>query len=139
MATLVQPLASKFHSTRNARGLVVTTAAVAVGLGISGVAVAAGSLLLGVVAGIVLGAGVGTGLVSGLREVQRIAGDVDLAGLTGVFYAVAYVGFLAPTILSALEVFAAPSILLGLLAIVAVVALALIALRWSKHLTAAND
>jgi hypothetical protein len=47
------------------------------------------------------GAGIGIALSSGLLEVQRIAGPADAAGLTGVFYAFAYAGFLAPTITAA--------------------------------------
>ncbi|MGB3170813.1 MAG: MFS transporter, partial [Rhodococcus sp. (in: high G+C Gram-positive bacteria)] len=44
----------------------------------------------------------GMALVSGLQEVQRIAGPDDLAGLTAVFYSLTYLGFAVPAILSAI-------------------------------------
>ena len=56
---------------------------------------ATGILWLGVAAAAVCGVGIGIGLSSCLLEVQRIATPRDLAGLTGVFYAFAYLGFLA--------------------------------------------
>ena len=65
-------------------------------------AVSTEDLLVGVAASVVLGCGFGIGLVSGLMEVQRIAPPHEMAKLTGVFYAVAYTGFAAPTILAAL-------------------------------------
>lgn len=49
-----------------------------------------------------IGAGLGIVLVSGLLEVQRIATSGDLAALTGVFYAIAYAGFLAPILIAAI-------------------------------------
>ncbi|GHI93915.1 hypothetical protein [Streptomyces olivaceus] len=60
------------------------------------------SWVLGILAAAVSGSGMGVGMVSGVLEVQRIAGPADLAGLTGVFYAIAYSGFLLPTVLAAL-------------------------------------
>ncbi|XVU28687.1 hypothetical protein ACQPZJ_17025 [Actinoplanes sp. CA-054009] len=56
---------------------------------------------LGIFAAAVAGTGLGIGLVSGLLEIQRIASPTDLAALTGVFYAVAYSGFLASALISA--------------------------------------
>ncbi len=58
------------------------------------------SWVLGILAAAVSGSGMGVGMVSGVLEVQRIAGPADLAGLTGVFYAIAYSGFLLPTVLA---------------------------------------
>jgi len=50
----------------------------------------------------VLGIGYGTVLVTGLTRVQMIAPPRDLAGLTGIFYALTYVGFLFPTVIAAM-------------------------------------
>ena len=44
----------------------------------------------------------GSVLVTGLTRVQQIAPAQDLAGLTGIFYALTYVGFLFPTVIAAL-------------------------------------
>ncbi|MFI9081938.1 MFS transporter [Streptomyces sioyaensis] len=102
VAALVQPLAKRIDSPSSARGLVVFLFLTAVGLSVLTAAYHWQSPLLGVVTTLVLGCAVGTGLVSGLLEVQRIAGPRDLAGLTGVFYSVAYAGFLTPTALAAI-------------------------------------
>jgi len=125
-ATLVQPVAKRVHSLESARGLALCIAAIGVGLACVVLAVRTDSLLVGALACVILGAGVGTGLVSGLLEVQRIAGAHDLAGLTGIFYAVAYAGFLAPTVLASLTSVAGVSTLLGCMVLLAAAALALV-------------
>lgn len=102
VASLVQPIAKRLDSVSSARGLVSALGTIAAGLVVLTAAVGMRSLALGVVASVVLGAGMGIALVSGLLEVQRIATPRDLAGLTGVFYAVAYAGFLVPTLMAAL-------------------------------------
>ncbi|MCF8603505.1 MFS transporter [Gordonia sp. HY442] len=98
----VQPLAKRIDSASSARGLLVSLATLLLGIVVMIVAVTADSLLIGVVASVVFGVGFGIGLTSGLMEVQRIAPPEDLARLTGIFYAVAYIGFAMPTILAAL-------------------------------------
>lgn len=102
VSTFIQPLAKRLHSLDSARGLIVALLAVAAGVLIVAVAIAWQSPVLGVAACIVIGAALGIGLVSGLLETQRIATPEDLATLTGVFYAIAYAGFLAPSLISAL-------------------------------------
>jgi MFS family permease len=100
VAALVQPWAKRLDSPDSAHGLVVSLVLTAAGLGLFTLAQWQRSPLLGVATAAVLGCGIGVGLVSGLMEVQRIAGPRDLAGLTGVFYALAYAGFLTPTVLA---------------------------------------
>ncbi|MGN6425423.1 MAG: MFS transporter [Leifsonia sp.] len=139
VASLVQPIAKRLHSLASARGLVAALATIAVGLAVLTGAVAARSLLLGLVAAVVLGAGMGIALVSGLLEVQSIASPRELAGLTGMFYAVAYAGFLVPTLLAAIT---PPLSTIGLF--VALVALAtlsalLLLLSSTKHLPRAAE
>lgn len=80
------------------------------------------SWVLGILAAAVSGSGMGVGMVSGVLEVQRIAGPADLAGLTGVFYAIAYSGFLLPTVLAALAGHGGPPVPLLLVAITAMAA-----------------
>jgi MFS family permease len=102
VAALVQPWAKRIDSRDSARGLAVTLVFITAGLALAAVADWRISLPLGIVASLVLGAGIGIGMVSGLLEVQRIATPADLAGLTGLFYALAYAGFLTPTVMAGL-------------------------------------
>ncbi|MBR8745423.1 hypothetical protein DSY14_27655, partial [Nocardiopsis sp. MG754419] len=51
---------------------------------------------------VVLGTAYGICVVAGLLHVQAIAAPRELAGLTGVYYSLAYTGFLLPTLPAAL-------------------------------------
>lgn len=115
-SALVQPWAKRLDSLDSARGLLAGLALITLGVTLVAAADLLRSWPLGIAAAALAGAGMGTGLVSGILEVQRIARPADLAGLTGVFYAVAYSGFLAPTLLSALATWSGvpvPALLLG--------------------------
>ena len=57
-------------------------------------------LVVGVAA--LLGASYGVCVVAGLVIAQSLASPRELAGITGVYYSLAYLGFLLPTILAAL-------------------------------------
>ncbi|MDN4616014.1 MFS transporter [Leifsonia sp. F6_8S_P_1B] len=134
MASLVQPIAKRLHTVSSARGLVSALAIMAVGLAVLTGAVAARSLLLGLAAAVVLGAGMGVALVSGLLEVQRIASPRDLAGLTGVFYAVAYAGFLLPTLMAALTPPLPTLVLLAAVVVLAVLSALALLPASTRHL-----
>lgn len=136
VASLVQPLAKRIDSTSNARGLVVCLGGIAAGIVVLTLAVIYSSPAIGLVASVVFGFGMGIGLVSGLMEVQRIAPDRELAGLTGVFYAVAYAGFLTPTLLAAITPPMTTVGLFGALAVLACVSAGVILLSYRKHLPA---
>jgi MFS family permease len=128
---VVQPLARRFESTRTARSL-----AVALGVGILGVAVAAVAaatlnVVITLAAAAILGAGYGLLLISGLVEIQRIADAHDLAGLTGVYYSLTYVGFLLPAALSELSRWFSYSTLFGIGVVVGVGSLVVL-LRHSR-------
>ena len=99
VGVLVQPLARRIDRDDDARGARAGLAAVTVGL-VLGAAAAAASHGLVLVAAAVLGAGYGLGLVSGLLEIQRLAGPDDLAGMTAVYYALTYLGFGVPLVLA---------------------------------------
>lgn len=109
------------------------TARIGVGLTIAGTLTAAlvaatASVPVAVVAAVLLGAGYGFVLLSGLQEVQRIAAPEQLAGLTAVYYSLTYLGFLLPVVLAALTPFAGyPALLVA----VAAVQAACLALVWS--------
>ncbi|MDR6171231.1 MFS transporter [Curtobacterium sp. SORGH_AS_0776] len=126
VSSAVQPLAGRVTSLLSARGLLTAVALMTAGIAVVVVAVQLQSVAIGLVANVVIGLGIGLALVSSLLEVQRIAGARDLAGLTGVFYAAAYAGFLAPAVIAAVaNVVAVPTILwvvvgLGVLSWVAI-------------------
>lgn len=98
----VQPLARRLDHVRSARALLVAMAVVVAGLVVAAATAATVDPWLGALAAVVLGSGYGVNLVSGLQEVQRVAGPDDLGGLTGVYYALGYLGFLLPTVMAVL-------------------------------------
>jgi hypothetical protein len=108
------------------------------GLLVMMIAVAADQLLVGALASVVFGAGFGIGLVSGLLEVQRIAPAAELARLTGVFYAIAYLGFIVPTILAALTPPFTTLALLGVLVILLGLSTIAVMAGYRRHLPIAN-
>ncbi|MGI5175710.1 MFS transporter [Dactylosporangium sp. CA-152071] len=135
-SALVQPWAKRLDALDSARGLLTGVAVIVAATVLVAVAVHWHSWPLGIVAATVSGAGMGVAMVSGVLEVQRIAGPAGLAGLTGVFYAVAYGGFLAPTVLSFVAGrtgVAVPALLLGL-AGVGVVCGLLLMRSYRRHL-----
>jgi predicted MFS family arabinose efflux permease len=133
----VQPLARRLDCRSSARAVLAGMLMVA-----GGITVCAGnawllSPWLGLAGALVLGAGYGIGLVSGLQEVQRIAAPADLAGLTGVYYALCYVGFLLPTVLAALATVFSYAAMLVALAAGALACLNMVARRSRSYLPTA--
>lgn len=61
-----------------------------------------------------------TTVVAGLIEIQKIATTEDLAGMTGLYYSLSYVGFLLPAILAAASNNIGYPILLGTVAAVTI-------------------
>lgn len=91
--------------------------------------------ILGVIlTAIVLGGGYGMCLVSGLGEVQRIAGPNDLGGLTAIFYAVTYIGFFFPMLLTKLNDWFTYPIMLGFGVVMATLALIVVTIFSKKFL-----
>ncbi|ROP65710.1 MFS transporter [Curtobacterium sp. ZW137] len=118
VSSAVQPIAKRVHSITSARGLAWAVFLMTLGIAVVGVAIVLQSVWIGLAANVVIGVGIGFGLVSSLLEVQRIAGPRDLAGLTGVFYAAAYAGFLAPAVIAAVAgVVALPVVLAVIVAL----------------------
>ncbi|MFF0246713.1 MFS transporter [Streptosporangium sandarakinum] len=125
----VQPVAKRLHGEEGARTGRAPVAAMAVML-LGAVLCAANALLLSpwlaAAAAVALGAGYGIAMVSGLQEIQRMAGADDLAGLTGVYYALAYSGFLLPTVLATLAGWLSYPVMLTVVAVVALICLGLV-------------
>jgi hypothetical protein len=129
---LVQPLAKRLDRTTSARGVLVGMVVMSGGLAVSAAAAVVRSPVLALVAAVVLGGAYGIAVVSGLLELTRLARPADLAALTGVYYALAYVGFLLPSLLALLSPVASYPVMLGALVLVALAGTVLIA-RHSRH------
>lgn len=72
--------------------------------------------------------------MGGLREIQRIAGPNDLAGLTAVFYSLTYLGFFIPMIISAIGAWLNYTEMFFTGAVIALLSVGVIAFSWRKHL-----
>lgn len=117
---LIQPVARRIEARGEGRsagtvGLVVAT----VGLLLSAVAADAQEIWLLVPCALVLGSSYGMILVSGLIEVQRLAVDGAVAGLTAAYYVLTYLGFAAPYLLAIAAHAAAYPVLLTITALLA--------------------
>ncbi|QYF74587.1 MFS transporter [Cryobacterium sp. PAMC25264] len=124
---LVQPQVSRLNSITHGRALLVGMGLMVVGV-LSAVATSltlSPALALGT--GILLGAAYGITVVAGLVEIQRISTPTDLAGITGVYYSLTYVGFLLPVAFASLSGFVGYPLMLSLLAVACAGCLALTA------------
>lgn len=118
----IQSVGRRIDDPSGVRGVVIALVTLAIGMGLAAVAAHLLTIWMSLIAATVLGCGYGMAMISGLLEVQRIAGagsvasgpngpgagsvakkpagSSDLAGLTAVFYSVTYLGFAAPAILA---------------------------------------
>lgn len=81
---------------------------------------------------VLLGLSYGLGMFMGLAETQRIATPTDLAGLTGIFYALTYTGMIFPALLTRLsEYFTYPQ-MLGFGTVMAILCLAIVSVTSRK-------
>jgi hypothetical protein len=123
---LVQPVARRLDARPGRPGASLALVTMTVGLGLAALTAAVGSIWMLVPSSLVLGAGYGMALVAGLVEVQRAAGPDTLAGLTAVFYALTYVGFAAPYVLTLAAGLAGYPVLLAITAMLALATAALV-------------
>ncbi|WP_257231553.1 hypothetical protein [Streptomyces sp. Rer75] len=108
-------------------------AAIALGLLVSALAAAQAQPVVALLAAIVIGAGYGLCVAYGLTEVAALAPPHQLARLTSYFWTMAYLGFLAPYVITLFNgVFSPPAILTGA-AVLAVVTLAAVTYRGTRH------
>jgi MFS family permease len=98
----IQAVGRRIDTPLAARGALVSLSILVLGMLLAALAASELTIAAALIAAAVLGCGYGMALVSGLQEVQRIAGPDDLAGLTAVFYSLTYLGFAVPAILSAI-------------------------------------
>jgi MFS family permease len=80
-------------------GLATATVGMLLAIAVTAAAPGAAAWLM-VPTAMVLGTAYGIMMVSGLREVQRIAPTEELGAPTGVFYSLTYIGFFAPFVIS---------------------------------------
>jgi MFS family permease len=118
---LIQPLVARIADLTGGRQLVLGLGLTFLGVALCALEATVLSPALAVVIAIVMGLGYGISIVSGLIEVQRMAGPDDLAGLTGIYCSLTYVGFLLPVVLATL---AGVASYVALLIVVALVCLA---------------
>lgn len=100
---VIQQFGPRIASESSARGPLVAMGIVIAGMVLAAFMSAHPTVMFAAIASIVLGAGYGLCMFAGLNEVQRIAGPRDLAGLTGIFYCLTYIGFAFPAILTELS------------------------------------
>lgn len=131
---LVQPIARRLDDHSSARAVVVSMVLMALGVFAAVATAITRSALAAVLVAMLLGSAYGIAIVSGLLEIQRIAEPDELAGISGVYYSLAYVGFLLPAALAALAHFFSYPVMLTALGLLAAVCAALCASGWSKHL-----
>lgn len=130
----VQAIARTIDTDRSARASVVALVVLVVGMAAAAWAARTLGLAATLVAASVLGSGYGLALVAGLSEVQRIATADDLAGLTAVYYSLAYLGFFVPAAMAALAPRVGyPAMFAGGVA-AALGCLAVVAGAWAAHL-----
>jgi hypothetical protein len=128
---VVQPVARRLGLSPIVLGCAgLVTLAVGVGLGV--VTVEGHEWVL-VPTNLVLGAAYGLCLVAGLIEVQRLASPAELARATSVYYALTYLGFAAPYLLTRAHAWASYPTLLTLVAGLALATAATIAVENARH------
>ncbi len=131
---LVQPFARRLDDVSTARAVFFGMVLMSAGLLLAALTAATRSPVLAAATAVLLGGAYGIAVVSGLLEVQRIAAPDELAGLTGVYYALAYIGFLLPALLAELSHWFGYGVMLTALGVLAVGCTAVIATSWSRHL-----
>ena len=130
---LVQPFVARLDARTNGRALGLGLGLMCVGMALS----VAASLLrhpwFALIVAVFLGCAYGITVVAGLMHVQAIATPKDLAGLTGVYYSLAYAGFLLPTVLAAILPFSPYSVSLSVVTVLCVMCLLLVVTGRKPH------
>lgn len=96
MGIAVQPLARRIEARRRLGGTIAGMACSAAAGLLAVAAVAAASQPLALACAAAFGIGYGCSLVSGLREVERLAGGDEHGAVVACYYVLTYVGFAAP-------------------------------------------
>ena len=130
---LVQPFVARIDAATKGHALSLGMGLMSIGMALSVVASILRHPWFALVVAIFLGCAYGTTVVAGLMHVQAIATPKDLAGLTGVYYSLAYAGFLLPTVLAAILPFSPYSVSLSVLTVLCLMCLLLILTGRKDH------
>lgn len=131
---LIQPLARRLDTVVSARSLLTGTLVAFLGLTVVLVAILVSSPVWGLVGSAILGCAYGLLMVGGLLEVGRLAAAHELGKLTGYFYTLAYVGFLAPTLVAIAAQWVGGPWIIGAMMLLAFVSVGLIATNSRRFL-----
>ena len=132
---LVQPQVARINRVTDGRALMVGMSVMLLGVGLSVVTAIVLSPVLAFLTAVVLGAAYGVSIVAGLVEIQKISTAADLAGITGVYYSLTYIGFLLPVAFAWLNAVAGYPVLLSILFVVCALCLALVANGMRRRVT----
>ena len=99
----IQPLARRLEDARPLAAGGLGLLAAAAGFGVGALAVVEDSRALVLLSAPLFGVGYGGCLISGLREVERIADPAELGATVSVLYALTYVGFATPYVAGVLD------------------------------------
>jgi MFS family permease len=135
----IQSVAKRIDTPRSARASVIAMTLVVAGMLLAALTASTQSLTHGLISAAVLGVGYGLALVAGLSEVTRIAEPRHLAGLTAVYYSIAYLGFFVPMVLAWLARTWTYPQMIAAGAALAVICLAVVAVAWRAHLPGGDD
>ncbi len=124
---LLQPLAQRLERRRPLGAALVGLAGSALGLALGMAALALHSRVLVACAAPALGAGYGMCLVAGLYETERLSAQDERGATVAVYYALTYLGFSVPYLVSILAGALSGIAILGLFAALAVTVLLAIA------------
>ncbi|OLP03627.1 MFS transporter [Mycolicibacterium porcinum] len=130
----IQPVARRLDDVSSSRAVVVSMALMALGIFAAVATAVTRSALLAPLVAMLLGCAYGIAIVSGLLEIQRIAPPDELAGISGVYYSLAYLGFLLPAVLAALAHWFSYPVMLTVVGVLAIACTAVCASGWAKHL-----
>jgi MFS family permease len=115
----IQPFARRFGNPL--AGVVAGLCCAAAGAGVAVAAVTAADRVLAGVAAVLLGLAYGLSLVSGLRQVEQMAGPTQRGAVVACYYALAYLGFAAPYLAAGLGAVSGQAGAFGVLAGIALV------------------
>lgn len=132
----VQPIARRLDDHSSARAVVVSMVLMSLGVFAAVATAITRSPIAAVAVAMLLGSAYGIAIVSGLLEIQRIAEPDELAAISGIYYALAYIGFLLPAALAALAHYLSYPAMLAAVGVLAAGSTAICAAHWSKHLPA---
>ena len=116
----VQPFVPRLGRLTGGRQAVVGLVLVAVATLLLAVDVRTRSVPLALLAAALLGTAYGICILTGLVETQALADPERVAGPTGVYYSLIYIGFVLPVVLSELTGFTSEEVLLVAVALVCV-------------------